>query len=74
MVDIPVLKVKAEKGSHHLLAYLEPVENGEVSMAIITDKAVYRFYSLEIKKVNWFSFLLGSGTQISRNFGFDCFA
>ena len=39
------------KGSHHLLAYLEPEASGEVGVAIYNDQAIYRFYSVEVTKV-----------------------
>jgi hypothetical protein len=39
------------KGSHHLLAYLEPEADGEVGVAIYNDQAIYRFYSVEVTKV-----------------------
>lgn len=38
-------------GNHHLLAYLEPAEDGETSVAIWADMSVYRFYALEITRV-----------------------
>jgi len=38
-------------GNHHLLAYLEPAEDGETSVAIWADMSTYKFYALEITRV-----------------------
>ena len=39
-------------GSHHLLAYLDTTEAGDVLMEIHSNTANFKFYALEITKVN----------------------
>jgi len=38
-------------GNHHLLAFLEPAEDGDTSVAIWADISTYKFYALDITKV-----------------------
>jgi hypothetical protein len=38
-------------GNHHLLAFLEPAEDGDTSVAIWADMSVYKFYALDITRV-----------------------